>query len=181
METKIRESQNNQFLQAGEAGRHSWWRYLATLMVIVFAVITFNVIASVIVVAITGTSDIHSMPVEWVFILAMSTFPPAVLALLFCLKSIHKRSVRTLVTPHLKPNWKWFWISGSICGKRPGSQLTWSPTSHGWNLVQSPPSSPLPFRTTDTSANSDWKMEAGASCSTGGPIRCARRKARNES
>jgi membrane protease YdiL (CAAX protease family) len=114
MKKGIAEANRNQFLQAGQAGHHSLWRYLVTFLIIVLAVFSFNIFTSIAIVTVTGTTDLNSMPPVWVFLLAMSTFPPAAIALLFCVQSIHGRRIKTLITPQSKPNLKWLWTSSII-------------------------------------------------------------------
>ena len=104
----------NAFIQAGRAGKHSIWRYLATIILILFAVLMMNIFASVVAVAETGTTDIEMMPPGWVFLLAMVTFPAALAAILFGVHFFHQRNVITLITPNPRPDWRWFAVSAIV-------------------------------------------------------------------
>ncbi len=104
----------NAFIQAGQAGKHSIWRYLASIILLFFAVLIMNIFAGVVVAAATGTTDIEMMPPGWVFLLAMVTFPAALIALLFAVHFIHHRNIVTLITPNPRPDWRWLAVSALV-------------------------------------------------------------------
>jgi membrane protease YdiL (CAAX protease family) len=104
------------YLDAALEGKNDWWRFLIAYP---FIIITWFVIGSIPIIALAAVVALDNNPLTGLastgfvgidpllsFTVNMSSFIPFILATIIAVILIHKRPVRTLVTPEPKINWK---------------------------------------------------------------------------
>lgn len=104
----------NAFINAARAGKTDFWRYLLTIILVVFLVISGGVCLSLVGIVASGTPDLSGLP-GYVF-LAMNllsfTFIP--LGLWLGLRLLHKRPFLSIVNPDLRFDFRRFFFGAGV-------------------------------------------------------------------
>jgi hypothetical protein len=104
----------NRFLAQAELGRNQFWRYVLTLLSIIFLSIGAQLFAAVAAFLIEGTLNLAKLSPLALFLVTMAPFPFALLALAGGMILLHKRPLITLLNPSRKIAWKTIGLSGLI-------------------------------------------------------------------
>jgi membrane protease YdiL (CAAX protease family) len=104
----------NRFLDQANLGRNEIWRYLLTILAIVIFSIGAQLFAAIIVFLSERTLDLAELSPMALFLVTMTPFPFALLALAGGLFFLHRRSLITLLNPARKIAWKKIFLSGGL-------------------------------------------------------------------
>lgn len=145
------------YIQQAYKGRNEWYLYLITIIAVLVGWQFFGVLPLV-VVAITTAGDTTSflkaaedsfaglgINSNLYLFLVILMFAIGLITLLLCIKYIHKRSIKTLITSREKIDWKRFWFAFTLWGIIAVITVTvgilMSPEDYTWNFK------PVPFFT----------------------------------
>jgi len=143
------------YIQQAYKGRNEWYWYLITIIIVFFGWQLFGAIP-LLVTAVMYSSDMSefaraaednfmSLGIDknLFLVLMILTFVIGLVTLLFCVKKIHKRSIKSLITSREEIDWKRFWFAfllwGVIAGATTFFSIYTSPETHTWNFR------PVPF------------------------------------
>lgn len=103
----------NEYLLQAHSGQNQWWRYVLSLIGILFFWLIIGSIPLAILVITAGGVDPTASLQEYLnqhpvggFVTTMLTFPPLLLATLAAVRWIHGRPLRTLFTSGAHINWR---------------------------------------------------------------------------
>lgn len=107
-------------------GRHAWWRYaLGMLIVLLIWLILGSAVSLLITYAVSGGLDTTQLPPVTRFVVTMAGFPFFLAGLVFTVRILHRRTVRSLVTHQNRIDWSrvaqgfvvWLvlWSLGQLC------------------------------------------------------------------
>ncbi len=142
------------YIQQAYKGRNEWYWYLLTFFIVIFG---WQIIGAVplLVSAVlhsenTGAfykaaeSNFMSLGMDknlFLFLMIL-TFAIGLLALIICVKGLHKRSLTSLVTSRSKIDWKRFWFAfllwGAIAGITTIVSVFITPENYTWNFKPGP-------------------------------------------
>jgi uncharacterized protein len=103
----------NQFLQAARAGKNDFWRYLLTILMIMFLFLSGGVCLAF-VALVMGSRDLLSLPPALYLALNLVPFLFVLAGLGIALPLLHQRSPLTLLTPGKRFAFKPFLISAAV-------------------------------------------------------------------
>jgi len=145
------------FIEQAYKGNNQWFLYLATILIVF---VGWQIIGAVplLVTAVIYSSDMNefyraandnfmSLGIDKNLFLALMifTFIAGLFTLLLCVKTMHKRSIRSLVTSRSKIDWQRFWFAfllwGAIAAITTFIAIYTSSETHTWNFK------PIPFFT----------------------------------
>jgi uncharacterized protein len=106
--------QEEDYIQLSNRGKNEWWRYLSSIVLILWLWLVMGSLPYLLVLLNHLESNLM-----WTFTGAMATFWFLILGLWISVVLIHKRPFITLITPALRVNWKrilqgfgvWFGLS----------------------------------------------------------------------
>ncbi len=100
------------YLSTAREGRHETWRYIATLALVIWLFISVSLMASLVAVILTGTTDLTDFSPLLVLVIAMLPFPlGGLLGLVIGLRLFHHRSLLSLINPAGRVRWAYLWRS----------------------------------------------------------------------
>ncbi len=145
------------YIQQAYKGENKWYLYLATFFIVVIA---WQIIGSIplLVAGVLHSQDPNEfykaanenflnlgINKNLFLFLMILMFIFGLIALRFCIKYIHKRSFKTLITSRDTIDWKRFWFAfilwGAVAGVFIGVGIIMSPEDYVWNFK------PVPFFT----------------------------------
>ncbi|TCI90330.1 CPBP family intramembrane glutamic endopeptidase [Tenacibaculum sp. M341] len=145
------------YIQQAYKGENKWYLYLATFFIVVIA---WQIIGSIplLVAGVLHSQDPNEfykaanenflnlgINKNLFLFLMILMFIFGLIALRFCIKYIHKRSFKTLITSRDTIDWRRFWFAfilwGAIAGVFIGVGIVMSPEDYVWNFK------PVPFFT----------------------------------
>jgi membrane protease YdiL (CAAX protease family) len=104
----------NQYLEQARQGKNEFWRYILTILAVVWvAIIAQLIVASVAFIA-EGTININQFSPMATLLVTMIPFPCALLALWGGLRLLHKRPLISLINPSGNILWKRALFSGVV-------------------------------------------------------------------
>jgi uncharacterized protein len=105
---------NNQFLEQADQGRNEFWRYLVTTIAMIWVAIAIQIVLVLVAFLLGGTTDIESLPVLALLLIAMIPFPFSLAALWGGLRLLHKRPLMSILNPSGKLAWKRVFVSAGL-------------------------------------------------------------------
>ena len=138
------------YIQQAYKGRNEWYWYVLTIL-IVFVGWQFIGTIPLLVAAVLFSSDLDvfykaaadnfmtlGMNKNLFLVLMILTFVMGLITLFICVKKLHKRSIKTLITSRKKIDWKRFWFAfllwGGIALVTPFASIYASPETYTWNF-----------------------------------------------
>lgn len=114
------------YVVEARTGKHAWWRYvLGVLIVLVIWLILGSTVSLLITYVVSGGLDTTQLDPVIGFVVTMAGFPFFLAGLVFTVKVLHRRTVRSLVTHQSRIDWSrvaqgfvvWLvlWSLGQIC------------------------------------------------------------------
>jgi membrane protease YdiL (CAAX protease family) len=106
------------YLDLAHLGKNTWWRYLASILMIVGSWVVFSFLLSVLLILTnilthhpnTSLDPNTGLPVGIsplvIVTFTLLSYLPLLASLLFAVRFIHQRPVLSLITPHPKIDWK---------------------------------------------------------------------------
>lgn len=102
------------YLEPSRGEHNQFWRYILTVIAMIWAALTVGVLLTVIAIAIEGSTDISTYSTMTMLLVTMLTFPAVLLALWGGLRLLHRRGLKSLLRPTGRFSWKKLWFSGLI-------------------------------------------------------------------
>ena len=106
----------NPYLEAAAQGKNDWWRYLLSILLILFMWIVVGSLPALLLGAVSTFDNNPATGVSpqgfvgfnplLVFIVLLGSFIPLFLTTLYCVRYVHLRPVRTLITAASKVRWR---------------------------------------------------------------------------
>lgn len=104
----------NRYLDQAEHGRNEFWRYVVTILAMIFISIGAQLFAATAAFLIEGTLELTRLSPLALFLVTMAPFPFGLAVLVGGLLLLHKRSPITLLNPSRRIAWKKIFLSGAI-------------------------------------------------------------------
>ncbi|WP_196890329.1 CPBP family intramembrane glutamic endopeptidase [Aureivirga marina] len=115
------------FIQTGKLGKNEWWRYVATILIVMLGTQLGSI--PLVIVAFIEAGDFQNFSNAAVdnfasldinknvyLILMLITFIVGLLLLWFCIKFIHQKTMTSIITARKKMDWKRFFFGAGIWG-----------------------------------------------------------------
>lgn len=114
------------YLELAQEGRNQWWRYLSSMLLILFSWLILGSIPYLFLAGLAQadnnpntfldlkTSQIQGFDRIWVYLALNFASLLFALSLYLSIRFIHQRPLRTLVTPYRKVNWKRIFQGGGM-------------------------------------------------------------------
>lgn len=96
----------NPHLAAAQKGENKFWSYLGTLALITSAALSATIIVGFSAISLSGVSDPFNLPPISFLIVNMAAFPAAIWGLWIGIHLLHRRSLKSLVTPFGSLSWR---------------------------------------------------------------------------
>ena len=142
------------FIQTGQSGKNDWWRYVATILILAVGIQLASI--PLILVGYSNTPSLEAFQAASLnnfagiginknlyLILMLFTFLVGMLTLLFCIKKIHGKTIKSIITARKKIDWKRFFFGAGIWGLVSiitiGAGIFLAPENFEWNFQ------PIPF------------------------------------
>jgi len=107
-------TKENAYLALARQGRNGFWRYLVTLAAVIAVSIGTTLVLMVVAYVFEQTLDPNAYSLFTLLTVTMLPFPAMLVTLWLSQRFLHRRPIRTLVTPARKINWKAALISGVV-------------------------------------------------------------------
>ena len=105
---------DNAFIAAARAGLNSFWRYLVTVLLVIFLVISGGACLGFAGLMAGGTTDLNALPGYFLLALNLLPFLFIPIALWIGLRVLHKRPFISIVNPSGRFNWGRFFFAGLV-------------------------------------------------------------------
>ncbi len=104
----------NTYLQAAQQGRNEVWRYVVVILAVIVVTFTVQLLATIPVFIIEGTTDIFQLSPLSLLILTMLPFPFAAVTLLVGVVFFHQRPIKSIFRPVGPFQWRRMLFSGMV-------------------------------------------------------------------
>lgn len=109
----------NLFLQQAAEGKNSWWRYLATILLMIAGLIAINLIVGKVVLPLLKPylpekTDFSNEVMTFIF--AGIVFGVALLSFVFAFRWLHKRKAMSLITTTGRFSWREYFAGFAVWG-----------------------------------------------------------------
>lgn len=102
------------YLEPARAENNQFWRYLVTIFAIIWFALGAGVVVTLIVMVLTGSTDINTYSDLTLLWLTMLPFPGALLGLWAGLRLLHRRGLKSLLRPGGGFSWGKVILSGAV-------------------------------------------------------------------
>lgn len=109
-----RPTENQPFFQAAAAGRSAWWRYALSLLLIIGLTVSGGVCLTVPLVLLSRTAELAGMDPLLLTGVNLFTFAFVIIGLWIALAALHRRSMRSILSPAGPFRWKALLLSGGL-------------------------------------------------------------------
>lgn len=106
----------NEYIAAARSGQNSFWRYLLTVLLVIFLVLAGGVCLTIPAVVVSGGSpDLPAyLPGPLFLALNLAPFAFIPLALFIGVRLLHRRPFLSLINPRLRFDWGRFWLGAGL-------------------------------------------------------------------
>lgn len=126
------------YLEPARGKNNQIWRYIVTILAMIWAMVGVSLILVVIVFAVERTTDYTKLSPMATLLLGLLPFPVMLLALWAGLKFIHKRSLKSLLRPVGTFSWRKVWLSALLWFGLAGASdvFVWwmNPDNYRWSF-----------------------------------------------
>lgn len=95
----------NRFLAQADQGRNEFWRYLVTILAVIFASVGIQLFVAVIAIFTEGTTDLTKFSPMTMLLISMVSFPVSLIVLWAGLRGLHKRPPISLINSFGRVRW----------------------------------------------------------------------------
>src|SRR5574340_26816 len=102
------------YLEPARGENNQVWRYIVTIVAVVWVTLTVGLILSVVAIAVEGTMDLTRFQPMTQLLLALLPYPATLAALWGGLRLLHRRGIKSLLRPVGAFSWEKLWVSALL-------------------------------------------------------------------